>query len=152
MLIKTGVIFTLRKLGAPSVLGAPSASLSIPSKASVIAFRSATAGAIFASAKPITIPISTHSRVWLPKICILKNVESISFTPKLHYMKAILDVVESTVKYHFWCNAFVLSLNNVIKKCFCLLTFLLLNAFLSWKKLRLMVTAWSLIQSMSNCL
>merc|ERR550532_3238782 len=41
---KRGKPGSLRKLGAPSVLGAPSASLSIPSKASVIAFRSATAG------------------------------------------------------------------------------------------------------------
>ena len=37
---------TLLKLGAPSVLGAPSASLSMPSKASVIALSSETAGAI----------------------------------------------------------------------------------------------------------
>ena len=39
-------MLTLLKLGAPSVLGAPSASLSMPSKASVIATRVSTAGAI----------------------------------------------------------------------------------------------------------
>ena len=37
---------TLLKFGAPSVLGAPSASLSMPSKASVIALRSAMGGTI----------------------------------------------------------------------------------------------------------
>ena len=39
-------MLTLLKLGAPSVLGAPSASLSMPSKASVIATRVSTEGAI----------------------------------------------------------------------------------------------------------
>ena len=38
---------TLLKFGAPSVLGAPSANLSIPSKASVMALSSLAGGAIF---------------------------------------------------------------------------------------------------------
>ena len=46
MRMRTQRRLTLLKLGAPSVLGAPSASLSIPSKESVIALRSATGGAI----------------------------------------------------------------------------------------------------------
>merc|ERR1740131_717385 len=46
---KMGKPGSLLKLGAPSVLGAPSASLSMPSKASVIAFSSLTGGTIFNS-------------------------------------------------------------------------------------------------------
>ena len=47
-------VLTLLKLGAPSVLGAPSASLSMPSKASVMALRSAKGGTILTALLSIT--------------------------------------------------------------------------------------------------
>ena len=52
---------TLLKLGAPSVLGAPSASLSMPSKASVIATRVSTGGAIFCLCNKLNLDQSQES-------------------------------------------------------------------------------------------